>query len=423
MKCEIISVGTELLLGDIINTDAQYLAKELAEIGITVFYQSTVGDNEQRLAELVQTALGRSDVLITTGGLGPTKDDLTKEVVCKAIGAPLEMHMPSLERMKDYFKKTGREMNPINEKQAMLPVGCTVLQNDFGTAPGCMVEKDGKTVILLPGPPRELKPMFANYVKPHLAGFSGLTFLSSTVHVFGLGESSMASMVSELLDSSNPTVAPYAKDGEALLRVTASGENEAQCREKIKPVVDEIRRRLGKNVYGVDCGSLQARVVSLLKQRGMKVATAESCTAGLLSKRITEVSGASDVFECGIISYANEIKMKYLGVPEQILSEYGAVSAQTARAMARGARLAGNADLGISITGIAGPGGGTQEKPVGLAYAALSDGERVWVKKILTGKSGAQNREYNRYVIASHALDMLRQYLCSDENALNSLQF
>lgn len=411
MNCEIISVGTELLLGDIVNTDAQFLARELAAIGISVYYQSTVGDNEERLTEAIKTAVSRSDIIITSGGLGPTKDDLTKEVTCAAMGAELALHEGEARYIEEYFRRMGRDMDESNRKQAMLPKGGVVFHNDFGTAPGCAVEANGKIAIMLPGPPRELQPMYLNHVKPYLMGFTKMKFISHNIHVCGIGESSMAAMVKDLLDMQNPTVAPYAKDGESLLRVTAAGQSEEECEALAKPVIEDILGRLGSAVYGVDCGSLQAKVVELLNKHKLHVSAAESCTAGLLCKRLTEIPGSSGVFEYGIVSYSNNIKQKYLSVPAEILEQYGAVSPQTAEAMAKGAMRAGGADIGVGITGIAGPDGGTPEKPVGLAYAAVCDKNKVWVREIRTGRAKDRDREYNRYVTSSNALDMLRRYL------------
>lgn len=411
MNCEILSVGTELLLGDIVNTDAQFLARELAVIGIPVYYQTTVGDNEERLSEAVKQALSRSDILIVSGGLGPTKDDLTKEVVCRTMGVELVLDEESHRRICDYFSRSGKQMDSSNIKQAMLPKDGMIFPNDCGTAPGCAVQAGGKTAIMLPGPPRELQPMFRNSVKPFLSEFSDKVFISHNIHVFGVGESVMASKVKDLMDASNPSVAPYAKDGECRLRVTAAGKDEQECEALAAPVIEEICSRLGTAVYGIDCDSLQAKAVEFLLSRKKRVAVAESCTAGLLSKRITEISGSSEVFECGVVSYANRIKEKLLGVPAETLEEHGAVSPQTAQAMARGAMETGGADIGIGITGIAGPGGGTPEKPVGLIYISLCDGERCWVRKLNTGHTGAGEREYNRYTAASTALNMLRRYL------------
>lgn len=410
MNCEIISVGTELLLGDILNTNTQYLAQELAAMGIPVLFQSTVGDNASRLDEMLELALSRSDVIITTGGLGPTPDDLTKEVCCAKAGATLTMHKESLEKIEAFFQSLGREMTESNKKQAMLPEGGLIFQNPYGTAPGCGVEFGGKVILMLPGPPREMRPMFEAYVKPYLLKFSGGTIVSHSLHVFGMGESTMSAAVRDLEDGVNPTVAPYAKDGEALLRVTAMAKTERECEALCQPVMEEIRRRLGSKIYGVDCGNLQTRVVELLKKQKKQVSTAESCTAGLIAKRLTEVPGSSEVFECGIVSYSNEVKQRILGVKEESLKQFGAVSEQVAAEMAQGAYRVGKADFGIGVTGIAGPGGGSQEKPVGLSFVALYDGTKTVVKKVLTGRGG-DNREYNRTVAASNALDLLRRAL------------
>lgn len=410
MNCEIISVGTELLLGDILNTNTQYLAQELAAMGIPVLFQSTVGDNASRLDEMLELALSRSDVIITTGGLGPTPDDLTKEVCCAKAGATLTMHKESFEKIEAFFQSLGREMTESNKKQAMLPEGGLIFQNPYGTAPGCGVEFGGKVILMLPGPPREMRPMFEAYVKPYLLKFSGGTIVSHSLHVFGMGESTMSAAVRDLEDGVNPTVAPYAKDGEALLRVTAMAKTERECEALCRPVMEEIRRRLGSKIYGVDCGNLQTRVVELLKKQKKQVSTAESCTAGLIAKRLTEVPGSSDVFECGIVSYSNEVKQRILGVKEESLKQFGAVSEQVAAEMAQGAYRVGKADFGIGVTGIAGPGGGSQEKPVGLSFVALYDGTKTVVKKVLTGRGG-DNREYNRTVAASNALDLLRRAL------------
>lgn len=413
MRCELIAVGTEILLGDIVNTDAQFLARELANMGFSVCHQSVVGDNEERLAFELKAALSRSDVVITSGGLGPTPDDLTKEVSAKVMGVELVSHSPSVVRITEYFKNKGRQMPDSNLKQAMLPSekDGVIFQNDNGTAPGCAFVKGNKVVINLPGPPRELKPMFFGGVVPFLQRYSDAVIVSSSVRLYGVGESFMAARVDDLLYGSNPTVAPYAKDGEALLRVTARAENEQEARKLIKPTVDEIVSRFGDAVYGVDCNSLQECVVELLKEKGMKIGLAESCTAGYIAKRITEISGSSQVFDCGIVSYANEVKEKLLGVPHGLIEQYGVVSPQVAKAMAQGALKVSGADIALGVTGIAGPDPSEGGKPAGLSYMALADKDNVWVQEFKTGKGGMENREYNRYVTASNALDMARRYL------------
>lgn len=406
--CEIISVGTELLLGDILNTDAQFLAQELAKLGFGVMHQSVIGDNHDRLLKALGQAAERSDIIILSGGLGPTPDDITKEVACEFFSKELVLHEESLERMTKYFKNKGLDMPESNKKQAMLPADCVVFENNNGTAPGLGMEKDGKHILLLPGPPRELKPMFKESAVPYLKQFSDKVIISHNIRTFGIGESAMSQEVEDLLDSENPTVAPYAKDGEALLRVTAMADNEEEAEKLCAPVIEEIRSRLADYIYGIDCTCIEETVVEMLKERGLKLATAESCTGGLIGKRITNISGASSVFDCGIISYSNEIKHKILGVNEDDLKKYGAVSEQVAKQMATGVLELSGADIAVSVTGIAGPLSDGTNKPVGLSYIALADKDNIWVKELNTGR---KDRDYNRYVNASNALNMVRVYL------------
>lgn len=406
--CEIISVGTELLLGDILNTDAQFLAQELAKLGLGVLHQSVVGDNHDRLLKALGQAAERSDIIILSGGLGPTPDDITKEVACEFFSKELVLHEESLERMTKYFKNKGLDMPESNKKQAMLPADCVVFENNNGTAPGLGMEKDGKHILLLPGPPRELKPMFTESAVPYLKQFSDKVIISHNIRTFGIGESAMSQEVEDLLGSENPTVAPYAKDGEALLRVTAMADNEEEAEKLCAPVIEKIRSRLSDYIYGIDYTCIEEAVVEMLKEKGLKLATAESCTGGLIGKRITNISGASSVFDCGIISYSNEIKHKILGVNEDDLKKYGAVSEQVAKQMATGVLKLSGADIAVSVTGIAGPLSDGTNKPVGLSYIALADKDNVWVKKLNTGR---KDRDYNRYVNASNALNMVRVYL------------
>lgn len=406
--CEIISVGTELLLGDILNTDAQFLSQELARLGFAVLHQSVVGDNHDRLLEALKQAAERSDIIILSGGLGPTPDDLTKEVACEFFGKELVLHEESLERMMRYFINKGLHMPESNKKQAMLPEDCVVFKNNNGTAPGLGMEKDGKHILLLPGPPRELKPMFTESAVPYLMQFSDKVIISHNIRTFGIGESAMSQTVEDLLNNENPTVAPYAKDGEALLRVTAMADNEDEAEKLCQPVIEEIKSRLSDYIYGVDYTCIEEAVVEMLKDKGLKLATAESCTGGLIGKRITNISGASSVFDCGIISYSNEIKHKILGVSEDDLRTYGAVSEQVAKQMAQGVLRLSGADIAVSVTGIAGPNSDGTDKPVGLSYIALADKDNVWVKKLLTSRN---DRDYNRFVNASNALNMVRVYL------------
>lgn len=406
--CELISVGTEILLGDILNTDAQYLSIELAKLGISVIHQSTVGDNRERLLAQLDEAAKRSDIIILSGGLGPTPDDLTKEVCCEFFGKEMFLHEPTVEKIKEYFSSKGIEMAQNNLKQAMLPKDCVIFPNDNGTAPGMAIEKDGVHILVLPGPPRELKPMFQNCAVPYLMQFSDRIIVSHNIRTFGIGESSMAENVNDLFDAQNPTVAPYAKDGEALLRVTAMAKTKEDAESLCEPIIEEIKKRLDAYVYGVDYNCIEEAVVGMLKEHHLKVATAESCTGGLIAKRITDVPGASEVFECGIISYANEIKHRVLGVSEDDLNKYGAVSEPVAKQMAQGALKVSGADIAVSVTGIAGPDSDSTGKPVGLVYIGLADKENVWVREIRTSR---KDRSYNRYVSASNALDMIRLYI------------
>lgn len=409
MNAEIISVGTELLLGQVVNTDAVIVARELSALGINLLYYGVVGDNPDRLESAVNAALKRSDLLIMTGGLGPTEDDLTKETTAKCAGKKLVLHEESLRRIESYFNE--KKVSENQKKQAMLPEGCQVLQNNNGTAPGCMFTADtGCTVVMLPGPPSELTPMLKEEAVPLLKRGEKSVIVSHNIHVFGRGEAPVAQEMADLMDTENPTLAPYAKEGEMFLRVTAKAESIEKADEISKPLIDEITERLGDFVYGIDIESLENCVVKLLSEKGKKLATAESCTGGLLAKRITDISGSSEVFEMGAVTYANSIKELLLDVPHDMLEQYGAVSEPVAKAMAEGIVKKSGADIGIGITGIAGPGGGTEEKPVGLIYIALSDGNNTWtVKRSPIGRT--KSREWHRHCAASQALDMVRRYL------------
>ena len=409
MNAEIISVGTELLLGQVVNTDTAIVAQELSALGINLLYSAVVGDNVERLRHAVDTAISRSELLIMTGGLGPTTDDLTKETTAACAGKKLVLHQPSLERIQNYFNE--KHVSENQEKQAWLPEGCTVFQNDNGTAPGCAFQaQSGCTVIMLPGPPSELEPMLKNYVVPFLKKGQEHVIVSHNVHIYGRGEAPVAQLLDDLMNGENPTLAPYAKEGECYMRVTAKAPTGEEADEMCRPLIEEIRRRVGDFVYSVDVESLEELVVGELAAQGKTLATAESCTGGLLSKRITDVAGASAVFHMGVVTYANQAKEDLLGVSHETLERWGAVSSQTAREMAQGIVRRSQADLGIGITGIAGPDGGTAEKPVGLIYIALSDGERTWVtKRHPIGRT--KSRAWHRHCAASQALDMVRRYL------------
>ncbi|MBS7224217.1 MAG: competence/damage-inducible protein A [Clostridiaceae bacterium] len=408
MNAELIAVGTEILLGDIVNTDAQVISQGLSELGINVYYQTVVGDNPQRLERAIREAKDRADIIITTGGLGPTLDDLTKETLASVFGKKMELHQPSLDRITEFFRKIGREMTPNNEKQAWLPEGCTVFVNEWGTAPGCGFEADGKHVLMLPGPPRECTPMWEHCAKPYLYPLAGGCIVSHSVRVFGLGESAMEDRLHDLMATmTNPTIAPYAKTSECFARVTAMADTEEEAEQLLTPVVDQVVEMLGADVYGVDVDSLEQVVGNGLREHGITLAVAESCTGGLLSKRITDLPGASDYYLGGVCSYSNDAKMKLLGVKKETLDEFGAVSAQTAEEMAAGAAKVLGADIGVGITGIAGPGGATEDKDVGLVYISV-----YFKGELITRKTNSSlGRDRVRNQAASTALDLIRRKL------------
>ena len=373
MKAEIISVGTELLLGQIANTDAQYISQCLSEIGIGVYFHTAVGDNWERIRSAAEIADSRSDILIFTGGLGPTVDDITKEVVCEYLGLKTVVHKKSYDRLCDRFAKMNRTVTENNLKQILFPEEAVVLDNDCGTAPGMYYERNGKIYIALPGPPFELKTMFSRYAMPLLRRKSSKIIKSRVLRIYGIGESAMENKVRDILDSqTNPTIAPLLGNGDVTLRITAMSDNENDAAKIIAPVETCLRERLGSYVYGTDNDTPESVLVDLLLKSGKTISAAESCTGGLIASRITDVPGASGVLKESFVTYSNEAKHKYLGVKECTLQEYGAVSEQTALEMAYGLIMNTGCDVAISVTGIAGPGGGTPEKPVGLVYTGTA---------------------------------------------------
>ncbi|MBQ4258441.1 MAG: competence/damage-inducible protein A [Clostridia bacterium] len=411
MNAEILSVGTELLLGQTINTDAAYIAQELSGIGINLLYTTVVGDNPARLRGALDAAFSRSDLVITTGGLGPTEDDLTKETIAAAAGKKLVVDETAREMIEEYFSTRPWAASENQKKQALLPEGCVPFENHHGTAPGCAFETDGgKIVIMLPGPPSELVPMLKESAIPYLLKLENAIIFSRNIHVFGRGEGAVAQMISDYVNLENPTVATYAKNGEMFIRVTAKAATKEEAEMLCAPIVREIEEIVGDVVYTDRLDSLEELAVSLLAERKMTLATAESCTGGLLAKRLTDIPGASEVFETGVVSYANKTKEKLLGVRSITLERFGAVSSETAREMAEGVRKLAGSNLGIGITGIAGPGGGSPEKPVGLVYIALSDGSNIFVHRMAGGGRRAE-RTMIRTRAASQALDLVRRYL------------
>lgn len=409
---EILCIGTEILMGDIVNTNAAYIAKELAVLGICVYHQSVVGDNPDRLRESLDLTFSQADIVITTGGLGPTYDDLSKETIAAWFGRKLTLHQPSLDQIQRYFEKSGRTMTPNNRKQAMMPEGAIIFDNPNGTAPGCAIQQDGKTAIMLPGPPREMKPMFDNWVVPLLMKEQKQTLLSHNLHFYGIGESSLEDLLRDMVEKGcNPTIAPYAKTGEVMLRVTARADTAADAEALMAPALAAIKEKAGAYLYGVDVGDLQTAAVRALAEKGLEAAVAESCTGGYLAKRLTEVSGSSAVFQCGVVTYSNQMKAKLLGVPEELLQQYGAVSAQVAEAMAAGVRRLSGAPIGVAVTGNAGPAA-SEGKPVGEVWLAIdSDWYRETVP-LQFFRHDQDAREYIRYLAASRGLHLIWKAAC-----------
>lgn len=408
MTAEIVCVGTEILLGNIVNTNAVYISQKCAGLGIPIYYQTAIGDNEKRLEQMVKTAFERSDIVIFSGGLGPTEDDLTKETVAKALGTPLVEDEHSKERIKGYFKtfKT-KVITENNWKQAMVPEGSFVMDNNNGTAPGIIIEKNGKTAVLLPGPPNELVPMFEESVIPYFKEKNSETIYSVMVKLCGVGESSVENAILDMIDSqTNPTIATYAKTGEVHLRVTALAKDEAEAKRIIKPMLDELEKRFGDSIFTMDENeSFEDSIVKMLTSKNLTVTTVESCSGGLIAGRIVNSNGASNCFKEGYVTYSNEAKMKLVGVKEEVLKEFGAVSHETAVMMAEGGAKAAGSDMAVAVTGIAGPNGGSEEKPVGLVYIACFDGSKTTVDRcIFKG-----NREKVRTQTVVRALTMLRE--------------
>lgn len=406
MVAEILSVGTELLMGQIVNSDAQYLSQKLSELGISVYRHTTVGDNPGRVKQALGQAIERSDLVITTGGLGPTEDDLTKEMVAEFFDLPMQLHEPSLKALTGYFEHMGRTMTENNKKQAYFPAGCHVMPNAKGTAPGCVVERAGKLVAVLPGPPRELTDMYVRQLEPYLRGRTGQKITSRFLRIFGLGESEVETRLKDLFHSDNPTLALYCSTGQVQARLTVMGGQEENLEARLEPLEAEIRRRLGDHVYGEGLErSLEGTVLELLAARGQTLALAESCTGGMIASRLVDCAGASQVLLEGHVTYSNEVKQRVLGVSAQTLSSEGAVSEACAREMAEGARRISGADWALSVTGIAGPGGATPEKPVGLVYIGVSGGQETQVKRFQFTGDRARVRELS----CLNALDMLRR--------------
>lgn len=412
MTVELICVGTEILLGNIVNTNGAYLAEKCAALGLSSYFQTVVGDNEERLTQVLSAAVSRSDIVILSGGLGPTEDDITKEVAAKVCGKELRGDEHSMERIAEYFAAKDIIPTENNWKQAMVPEGSTVLDNDNGTAPGIIIETDQCKVILLPGPPGELIPMFEEKVVPYLQQMTSGVIQSQTVKICGVSESSVETMVKDLIEKqTNPTIATYAKTGEVHIRVTAAAETSQKAVKLIKPVVKELKSRFGQDIYTTDENTtLEKAVVDLLLANHLTVTCAESCTGGMFSSRLINVPGISEVYKSGYITYSNKAKRNLLGVKKSTLQRHGAVSPQTAKEMAKGVALVSKADVAVAITGIAGPDGGTEEKPVGLVYIACSVKGNVTVQEYCF----KGNRTKVREAAVSAALKLMRACILED---------
>ncbi|WP_317855531.1 competence/damage-inducible protein A [Chakrabartyella piscis] len=412
MKAEILAVGTELLLGDILNTNAQYLAKELASLGIDVYYQSVIGDNPKRLEDTLFHAFSRVDLVITTGGLGPTEDDLTKETAAKYFDEELLLDQRALSEIEAVFAKTGRVMTENNLKQAYVPKeNGFPLYNANGTAPGVVMEKNGKIIVMLPGPPKEVIPMFENQVEPYLASKSEYLFHSRILRVASVGESAMESKVKDIIDAqTNPTIAPYAKDGEAILRITAKAKSLEEANALIDPVAEALYARLGKAIYAEGETTMETEVAKLLIAKQKTIAVAESCTGGLIAANLIRYPGISEVFLEGCVTYSNEAKENRLDVNCKTLEIHGAVSPETAKEMAEGIAKTSGANIGVSTTGVAGPDGGTPEKPVGLVYIGICIDGITIVKEF----HGFGDRNKIRERATYYALNCLRKQLQAD---------
>lgn len=409
MNVEIICVGTEILMGNIVNTNAAFLAENCANLGLSCFYQIVVGDNEKRLSEVIKTAKERSDIIILSGGLGPTEDDLTKETASKVYNMELVEDSLALASLKEFFENRNLEMTENNLKQALVPKGSIVLQNPNGTAPGIIIEEENSRCIMLPGPPNELIPMFNDSVAPYLRKIQGGHLISDMIKICGMGESKVETMIKDLIDAqTNPTIATYAKTGEVHLRISAFAESEKEARKLLKPVVKELKSRFGASIYTSEENvSLEQSVYELLKTNDLTISAAESCTGGLFTARLVNVSGVSEIYKEGYLTYSNKAKRKLLGVKKSTIEKYGAVSVQCAEEMVKGLCKVTKSECGVSITGIAGPDGGTKTKPVGLVYVGVCINGHTCVKEYRF--SG--NRNKIREQAVAYALIFLREML------------
>ena len=404
---EIVTIGSEILLGDLVDTNSAWLSERLATLGVGIYRHTTVGDNRARIAAALEEAAARADLVITTGGLGPTSDDLTNECLAAITGRKMVEYPEAREHVDAMFRKFGRKPTANNYKQALFPEGTRLIPNPLGTAMGALLDDDGTLFATLPGVPSEMKRMFEDTLEPLIRARSDGSIVSKTLWFAGIGESALAEQVQDFLDATDPTVAPLAGQGKVRLRITTRAATQREAENKIVPVEQEILARLGDYYFGEDNETLESAVGRLLKERGATLALAESCTGGLLAKRLTDIPGSSAYFKEGLVTYTNESKERLLGVPHDLLLEYGAVSEPVARLMAEGVRKLASSDYGLSITGVAGPDGGTKEKPVGLVFVGLSDAGGTIAERLdLT--AWARSREAIRERSANRAFDLLR---------------
>ncbi len=412
MNAELINIGTELLIGDQINSNQTFLVKELANIDVNIYCQNTAGFDPDRLSDLLSVALTRSDVILLVGGMGPNAEDITKQTVCDALGLQMVRHDKSEKRIKEYCEQNGMEVNDIIMSMADMPAGSVVFRNDSGMCPGCAIRSSKQCIVMLPSSTVELVPMVRSYVIQYLKQLTDGAVFSQTISVFSMGISvhEVEERLGYLKDSRNPTITCIENTGEVQIRVTSKTDTEEAARNLAAPLIRDILQIFGSDAYGMNVSGLEQVVVQKLMEKGMTLSTAESCTAGIISKRITDISGASKVFEMGAATYSSNKKSDMLGVSNAVIQKFGAVSPEAAAAMAVGARRLAGSSLAVSTTGIAGPGGGTPQRPVGLVFIALADKERVWVKKVLIQKPG-MDRDYVRQVAASHALNLVRIYI------------
>ena len=395
MKTAILSVGTEILFGQIVNTNTVYLSQQMNMLGFDVMYHYTVGDNPKRVEEMIDLAFQDCDLILTTGGLGPTQDDLTKEVACKALDDTLVMMDDVLEEITKYFKTLGREMTENNKKQAIMPSRATVFHNDAGTAPGFALEKDGKYIICMPGPPREMKRMFQKSVVPFLQSMIDGALYYRQIRFFGIGESMLETQLLDLIDNqTDPTLATYAKEGECSLRIASKRATEEEAEHAVDEMLEKVKERVGHYIYSCDDEELAQVVADRLMEQGLTLSSAESCTGGMFASTMTDIPGISQCFDRGLVTYSNQAKMEELGVSAGTLEKFGAVSEETALEMVEGLKRVSGSDVCISVTGIAGPGGGSEEKPVGLVYIGFSYGDKKICKKI---QMRNVNRSWNRH--------------------------